>query len=164
LLFLAQISVDGDTSTNDTVIGLASGAGGNPLISDHNSAEAKQLEEAVTALLQVIYTAGCSIISHGWQILGLNQIAFETGAQGLAKSVAWDGEGATCLIEVQASGASSDEGARKIAKSVVASSLVKAAIYGHDPNWGRIACAAGYAASGIHKSWDTSNSVLLQKH
>ena len=63
--------------------------------------------------------------------------------QGLAKSIAWDGEGATCLMEVQTSGAASDEDARKITKSVVASSLVKAAVYGHDPNWGRIACAAG---------------------
>ncbi|EIE21103.1 putative arginine biosynthesis bifunctional protein argJ 1 [Coccomyxa subellipsoidea C-169] len=111
-----QISVDGDTSTNDTVIGMASGAAGNALISDPASPEAKQLEDAVTALLQ-----------------------------GLAKSIAWDGEGATCLMEVQVSGAPSDEAARTISKSVVASSLVKAAVYGHDPNWGRIACAAGYA-------------------
>ena len=66
-----------------------------------------------------------------------------TFLQGLAKSVAWDGEGATCLMEVQTSGAVSDEDARKISKSVVASSLVKAAVFGHDPNWGRIACAAG---------------------
>ena len=65
--------------------------------------------------------------------------------QGLAKSVAWDGEGATCLLEVATSGAASDEDARKISKSVVASSLVKAAVFGHDPNWGRIACAAGCA-------------------
>lgn len=63
--------------------------------------------------------------------------------QGLAKSIAWDGEGATCLIEVQVKGAEEDSSARKIAKSVVASSLVKSAIFGHDPNWGRIACAAG---------------------
>ena len=63
--------------------------------------------------------------------------------QGLAKSVAWDGEGATCLMEVTTSGAASDEDARTISKSVVASSLVKAAVFGHDPNWGRIACAAG---------------------
>ncbi len=65
--------------------------------------------------------------------------------QGLAKSVAWDGEGATCLIEVTAKGAPDDAAAAIIARSVAASSLVKAAVYGHDPNWGRIACAAGYA-------------------
>lgn len=69
--------------------------------------------------------------------------------QGLAKSIAWDGEGATCLIEVQTSGASSNEAARKIAKSVISSSLTKAAIYGHDPNWGRIACAAGYVPLSV---------------
>lgn len=63
--------------------------------------------------------------------------------QGLAKSVAWDGEGATCLIEVTARGAPDDAAAAIIARSVAASSLVKAAVYGHDPNWGRIACAAG---------------------
>jgi glutamate N-acetyltransferase/amino-acid N-acetyltransferase len=63
--------------------------------------------------------------------------------QGLAKSIAWDGEGATCLIEVYASGATDDAAARKVAKAIVSSSLVKAAIFGHDPNWGRIACAAG---------------------
>ena len=65
--------------------------------------------------------------------------------QGLAKAIAWDGEGATVLIEVTARGAGSNAEARTVAKSVVASSLVKAAIFGHDPNWGRIACAAGCA-------------------
>ncbi len=63
--------------------------------------------------------------------------------QGLAKSVAWDGEGATCLLEVEASGAEDDAAAAVVARSVAASSLVKAAVFGHDPNWGRIACAAG---------------------
>ncbi|KAK9811287.1 hypothetical protein WJX72_001202 [[Myrmecia] bisecta] len=111
-----QITVDGDTSTNDTVLGLASGAAGGPVISDSNSKEAQQLEAGVTALLQ-----------------------------GLAKSVAWDGEGATCLMEVTTTGAADDKSAATISRSIAASSLVKAAIYGHDPNWGRIACAAGYA-------------------
>ncbi|KAK9790578.1 hypothetical protein WJX73_002871 [Symbiochloris irregularis] len=111
-----QISVDGDTSTNDTVIGLASGAAGGKKISDPASKEAEQLHAAVTSLLQ-----------------------------GLAKAIAWDGEGATCLIEVNCSGAESNADARRVAKSVVSSSLAKAAIFGHDPNWGRIACAAGYA-------------------
>uniref|UniRef100_A0A2P2KFU4 Arginine biosynthesis bifunctional protein ArgJ, chloroplastic n=1 Tax=Rhizophora mucronata TaxID=61149 RepID=A0A2P2KFU4_RHIMU len=68
--------------------------------------------------------------------------------QGLAKSIAWDGEGATCLIEVTVTGAESEVEAAKIARSVASSSLVKAAVYGRDPNWGRIAAAAGYA--GIH--------------
>ena len=63
--------------------------------------------------------------------------------QGLAKSIAWDGEGATCLMEVAVEGAPDDKAAAKIAKSIAASSLTKAAVFGHDPNWGRIACAAG---------------------
>lgn len=64
--------------------------------------------------------------------------------QGLAKSIAWDGEGATCLMEVTVEGAPDDKAAAKIARSIAASSLTKAAVFGHDPNWGRIACAAGY--------------------
>lgn len=114
-----QISVDGDTSTNDTVIGLASGAApGAELIKNSTDPGAATLQAAVTALLQ-----------------------------GLAKSVAWDGEGATCLLEVTVEGADSDADARLAAKAVASSSLVKAAVFGHDPNWGRIACAAGYSGA-----------------
>jgi N-acetylglutamate synthase/N-acetylornithine aminotransferase len=113
---LLQITVDGDTSTNDTVIGLASGKSGAPLITDAASADGKTLEAALTALLQ-----------------------------GLAKCIAWDGEGATCLMEIEVTGAANDADARTVAKSVAGSSLAKAAIFGHDPNWGRIAAAAGYS-------------------
>uniref|UniRef100_A0A7S0KIV9 Arginine biosynthesis bifunctional protein ArgJ, chloroplastic n=1 Tax=Micromonas pusilla TaxID=38833 RepID=A0A7S0KIV9_MICPS len=113
-----QISVDGDTSTNDCVIGLASGAaGGDAIVA--GSPEAEKLEAALTAV-----------------------------CVGIAKSIAWDGEGATCLIECNVKGAQSLEDARVIARSVVSSSLAKSAIFGHDPNWGRLACAAGY--SGVH--------------
>ena len=115
---LLQITVDGDTSTNDTVLGLASGAAGNPTITDASSSSGAKLEGALTATLQ-----------------------------GLAKSVAWDGEGATCLLQVKCVGAQSEEDALLAAKSVAASSLTKAAIYGHDPNWGRIACATGYSGA-----------------
>jgi len=111
-----QITVDGDTSTNDCVIGLASGAAGAPLISSAASPDGKVLEAALTALLQ-----------------------------GLAKSIAWDGEGATCLMEIECVGAASDAEARQVARSVAGSDLTKAAIFGHDPNWGRIAAAAGYS-------------------
>ncbi|KAL8140046.1 hypothetical protein V2J09_006067 [Rumex salicifolius] len=111
-----QITVDGDTSTNDTVIALASGLSGSSLISSLDSSEAKQLQACLDAVMQ-----------------------------GLAKSIAWDGEGATCLIEVTVSGAKNEAEAAKIARSVAGSSLTKAAVYGRDPNWGRIACAAGYA-------------------
>lgn len=111
-----QISVDGDVSTNDSLVCFASGKAGNAVIADAESADAKLLEQALTAL-----------------------------CRGLAKAIAWDGEGATCLIECNVSGAMDDEDARVIARSVVCSSLAKAAIFGHDPNWGRLACAAGYA-------------------
>lgn len=111
-----QITVDGDTSTNDTVIALASGISGSTRISSIHSYEARQLQACLDAVMQ-----------------------------GLAKSIASDGEGATCLIEVTVSGANNEAEAAKIARTVANSSIAKAAIYGRDPNWGRIACAAGYA-------------------
>ncbi|KAL6534261.1 hypothetical protein OROHE_013186 [Orobanche hederae] len=111
-----QITVDGDTSTNDCVIGLASGLSGSNEITSVNNSDAKHLQACLDAVMQ-----------------------------GLAKSIAWDGEGATCLIEVNVSGAGNETEAAKVARSVASSSLTKAAVYGRDPNWGRIACAAGYA-------------------
>ncbi|KAM2712242.1 hypothetical protein EV1_032272 [Malus domestica] len=117
-----QITVDGDTSTNDTVIALASGLSGTK-ISSYNSNEAVQLQACLDVVMQ-----------------------------GLAKSIAWDGEGATCLIEVTVTGADIEAEAAKIARSVASSSLVKAAIYGRDPNWGRIAAAAGYAGVPFDQS------------
>ena len=74
--------------------------------------------------------------------------AVEAVARSLARQQAADGEGATTLITCQVSGADSDDAARAIARSVVASSLVKTAVHGRDPNWGRIAAAAGNAAYG----------------
>ncbi|MFM9100434.1 MAG: bifunctional ornithine acetyltransferase/N-acetylglutamate synthase, partial [Cyanobium sp.] len=75
--------------------------------------------------------------------------ALETGltavSQHLAKAIARDGEGATCLIEVQVEGAADEAGARAIARTVCGSSLVKCAVHGRDPNWGRIVAAAGRA-------------------
>ncbi|KAI6675034.1 hypothetical protein NL676_002940 [Syzygium grande] len=110
------VMVDGDTSTNDTVIALASGLSGSHRISSLDCDEAMQLQACLDGVMQ-----------------------------GLAKSIAWDGEGATCLIEVNVTGANSEAEAAKIARAVASSSLVKAAVYGRDPNWGRIACAVGYA-------------------
>lgn len=115
-----QITVDGDTSTNDTVIALASGLAGGEPITDPASPAAGQLQAALDAL-----------------------------CQSLAKAIAWDGEGATCLIEVQVSGALDEPSAATVARTVAASSLAKAAVYGRDPNWGRIACAAGYSGVGF---------------
>ena len=110
-----QITVDGDTSTNDTLIALANGQSRTAAITEMGP-EAEKLEAMLTAV-----------------------------CQHLAKAIARDGEGATCLIEVQVSGASDDKAARQIARSIAGSSLVKSAIFGRDPNWGRIAAAAGYA-------------------
>jgi glutamate N-acetyltransferase / amino-acid N-acetyltransferase len=110
-----QITVDGDTSTNDSLIALANGQSRIPTITSMGPA-AEKLEAMLSEVC--IY---------------------------LAKSIARDGEGATCLIEVQVTGASRDELARQVAKTIAGSSLTKAAIFGRDPNWGRIAGAAGRA-------------------
>jgi glutamate N-acetyltransferase/amino-acid N-acetyltransferase len=109
-----QISVDGDTSTNDTVFLLASGASGV-------SVDADAASRAVFAK------------------------AVEAVARDLARQQAADGEGATALITCQVSGARDDADARAVARAVISSSLVKAAVHGRDPNWGRLAGAAGNA-------------------
>ena len=110
-----SITVDGDTSTNDCLIALANGQSRTPAITEMG-AEAEKLEAMLTAV-----------------------------CQHLAKAIARDGEGATCLVEVQVSGAINETAARQIAKTIAGSSLVKSAIFGRDPNWGRIAGAAGRA-------------------
>jgi glutamate N-acetyltransferase/amino-acid N-acetyltransferase len=103
------ITVDGDTSTNDTYLAFAAG---EPLAEEHWPA----LEAGVTAV-----------------------------SQHLARAIARDGEGATCLIETLVSGAPDDAGARRVARTICGSSLVKCAVHGRDPNWGRIVAAAGRA-------------------
>jgi glutamate N-acetyltransferase / amino-acid N-acetyltransferase len=110
-----QITVDGDTSTNDSLIALANGQSRTPAITEMGP-DAEKLEAMLTEAC--IY---------------------------LAKSIARDGEGATCLLEVQVSGTTNDASARQIARTIAGSSLVKSAIFGRDPNWGRIAAAAGRA-------------------
>lgn len=110
-----MVSVDGDTSTNDTVLLLANGEAKNPLIDTEN----EDYEKFKTAL--------------------------NTVNTYLSKKIAGDGEGATALFEVKIIGADTKENAVTLAKSVVTSSLTKAAIYGHDANWGRILCAMGYS-------------------
>ena len=110
-----MISVDGDTSTNDTVLLLANGMAENPEINEKNEDYQKFCEA-----LNYINTT-------------------------LAKKIAGDGEGATALFEVRIIGAESKEQAVTLSKSIVTSSLTKAAIYGHDANWGRILCAMGYS-------------------
>ena len=110
-----MVSVDGDTSTNDTVLLLANGLAGNAEITEENE-DYKAFCEA----LNVVNTF-------------------------LARKIAGDGEGATALFEVKVVNAASKEEAVVLSKSVVTSSLTKAAIYGHDANWGRILCALGYS-------------------
>ncbi|MBE6036338.1 MAG: bifunctional glutamate N-acetyltransferase/amino-acid acetyltransferase ArgJ [Clostridiales bacterium] len=111
-----QISVDGDTSTNDSVFILANGMAENEMIADENSEEFKIFCEA------------------------LNMV----GAR-MARYIASDGEGATKLLECTVKGAPDHEVARVVSKTVIQSSLLKAAMFGEDANWGRVLCAVGYA-------------------
>ena len=111
-----MISVDGDTSTNDMVLALANARAKNPPIICEKDTDYKLFSKALSTLTTI-----------------------------LAKKVASDGEGATKLITAHCHNARSKKDARKIAKSVISSSLVKAAMFGNDANWGRILCAMGYS-------------------
>ncbi len=121
-----QITVDGDTSTNDMVVVMANGLAKNQEITEKNT-DYQQFKEILTVVLTE-----------------------------LAKLIAKDGEGATKLIEVDATGAKTASDARMIAKAIVGSMLVKSAIFGKDPNWGRILCAIGY--SGVE--FDPTNVTI----
>ena len=110
-----MISVDGDTSTNDTLLVLANGSAGNEMIAEENE-DYRTLYEALRYICET-----------------------------LAKKMAADGEGATRLIESAVIHADTKENAKILAKSVVCSSLTKAAVFGCDANWGRILCALGYS-------------------
>lgn len=112
-----MVSVDGDTSTNDTLLVLANGQAGNPEITEKGA----DYDTFVEALHYVNET--------------------------LAKKIAGDGEGATALFEVKVIRADNKEDAKTLAKSVITSSLTKAALFGHDANWGRILCALGYSGA-----------------
>ena len=112
-----MISVDGDTSTNDTVLLLANGMAENPEIAE-GTEDFRKFKEALHVINEY-----------------------------LAKKIAGDGEGATALFEVKAVGCESAAQAKTLAKSIVCSNLTKAAIAGHDANWGRILCAMGYSGA-----------------
>ncbi|MBM7584012.1 glutamate N-acetyltransferase/amino-acid N-acetyltransferase [Bacillus pakistanensis] len=115
-----QITVDGDTSTNDMVLLLANGlADTEPLTPEHPDWE--------------VFFEGLKLV-----------------CQELSKQIARDGEGATKLIEVEVTGAATDNVAQAIGKSIVGSSLVKSAVFGTDANWGRIICAIGYSGQAIN--------------
>lgn len=112
-----MISIDGDTSTNDTVLLLANGMAGNKEITEKGAD----------------YEAFCKALNY------VNET--------LAKKMAGDGEGCTALFEVKVVGAETKEQAVTLSKSIITSNLTKAAIYGHDANWGRILCAMGYSGA-----------------
>ncbi|WP_044640398.1 bifunctional glutamate N-acetyltransferase/amino-acid acetyltransferase ArgJ [Risungbinella massiliensis] len=115
-----MITVDGDCSTNDMVVVMASG------LVDHSSLHPKHPD---------------------WPHF---QAAFQYVCRELSKEIARDGEGANCLIEAHVKGATTQEMARNVAKAIVGSSLVKSAVFGADANWGRIICAAGYGDSQLN--------------
>ena len=112
-----MVSVDGDTSTNDTVLVMANGMAENECIKE-NTPEYDEYFKALSYILTE-----------------------------LSKMIAGDGEGCTCLFEVKVINAKERQQARTLAKSIVTSSLTKAAIFGHDANWGRILCAMGYSGA-----------------
>ncbi len=114
-----MVSVDGDTSTNDTLAIMASGLAGNTEITEKN-AEYRTFTEALTAAFKAV-----------------------------AKKLAADGEGATKLVICKVEGAKDDKNAKTIAKSIICSSLVKAAMFGADANCGRILCAIGYSGAEV---------------
>jgi len=114
-----MLSVDGDTSTNDMVTVLANGMAGNTMIEEES--------EDFATFMQVLNTINVN----------------------LCKMIAGDGEGATKMIECITSGADTLEAAKIAAKSVVCSSLLKAAMFGADANWGRILCAIGYSGADV---------------
>ena len=153
-----MVSVDGDTSTNDMVTVLANGLAGNETITEENEAFAVFMK------------------------------ALNTVTVNLCRKIAGDGEGATKLLECKVTGGKTLEAAKTVAKSVICSSLLKAAMFGADANWGRVLCAIGYsgadvdvtkvdvsfrsaagqvdvckAGSGIPFSEEEAKQVLLQK-
>jgi len=115
-----MITVDGDTSTNDMVLVLANGLANNDTLNEFHPE---------------------------WEVFleGFNIVCKK-----LAQMIARDGEGATKLIEVQVNGAPTEDAAKKISKAIISSNLVKTAMYGADPNWGRIVCAIGYSDEPIN--------------
>ena len=114
-----MLSVDGDTSTNDMVTVLANGMAGNPEISDEG--------------------ADYEVFMQALNTINVN----------LCRAIAGDGEGATKLLECIVTGAQDEANAKIVAKSVICSSLLKAAMFGADANWGRVLCAIGYSGAKV---------------
>ena len=131
-----RITIDGDTSTSDTLVLMANGASGAAEIMESSGADYEQLLGGVTEI-----------------------------CQDLARQVVRDGEGATKFITVQVTGAASEKYSRQVAMTIARSTLVKAALFGEDANWGRILCAAGYAGVPIQAARLTLhiNNVLIMR-
>jgi len=130
---IEMVTVDGDMSTNDSILALANGLAGNPRLSEAGP----DLEAFVTALTDLFGE--------------------------MARAMAADGEGATKLLEVTVAGAPSEEAARDLARSIAASPLVKAALFGADPNWGRVLATVGARAGSQKWPVDPYRArVLLQ--
>ena len=130
-----MVSVDGDTSTNDMVCVLANGLAGNREI----TAEGEAFDKFMKAL--------------------------NTVTVHLCRMIAGDGEGATKLLECRVTGAKDDKTAKTVAKSVICSSLTKAAMFGADANWGRVLCAIGYSGADVDVakvdvSFESANGVI----
>jgi glutamate N-acetyltransferase / amino-acid N-acetyltransferase len=124
-----SISIDGDTSTNDTVAMLANGAAGGPVIADSSSVGFSEMQQTLTQF-----------------------------AQDLSQLVVRDGEGATKFVTIRVVNARSYEDAKRVASTIARSPLVKTALYGKDANWGRILCATGYT-EGVDSVVPTETSV-----
>ena len=114
-----MVSVDGDTSTNDMVVVLANGLAENAIIDSEN------------------------------EDFNIFKQALNTVTVQLCRMIAGDGEGATKLLECSVSGAKDEKTAKTVAKSVICSSLLKAAMFGADANWGRVLCAIGYSGADV---------------
>ena len=126
-----MVSIDGDTSTNDMVCVLANGMAENPCICEENG----DFEIFMKAL--------------------------NTVTVGLCRMIAGDGEGATKLLECKVRGAKDAQTAKCVAKSVICSSLTKAAMFGADANWGRILCAIGYSGADVDVSFASDKGTIL---
>jgi len=135
-----MISVDGDTSTNDMAIIIANAKAGNPVIEIVNE-EYKKFKEALDFV-----------------------------NEHLAKQIVYDGEGASKFLEVNINGAKSSENARKLAKSIISSNLVKTAFFGEDANWGRIIAAMGYSGGTFNPDtvsiefFNNGNTIKLMEN
>ncbi|MDQ2997401.1 MAG: bifunctional glutamate N-acetyltransferase/amino-acid acetyltransferase ArgJ [Chloroflexota bacterium] len=135
-----RVSVDGDMSTNDTALLLASGASGVAVIATEGTETTQRRKDNSPTSVFSVPSVALSVFT-----AALTEVCVE-----LAKQIARDGEGATRLIEISVTGAIDEGQAHIVADSIARSPLVKTAVHGGDPNWGRVLCAAGYSGAAIN--------------